>query len=141
MLLYFFKKTKVCHLLRILIFILFLYFFVTNCSIAINIRNRCLHELNNLSFTITRKLNSSFFTVIFNSSHNFLKRFKDFIMLCSLKCNVFKDFEANMNIMYQTAKNIAIEEKIEIIIFENLMNENIFKLSDLKMIIILIKIV
>ena len=63
-------------------------------------------------------------------------------MLCSSKCNVFENFEMNMNIMYLTAKNIAIEEKkIEIVIFENLMNEDIFKLSDLKMIIILIKIV
>ena len=43
--------------------------------------------------------------------------------------------------MYRRAKDIAIEKKIEIIIFKNLMNENILKLSDLKMIIISIKIV
>ena len=48
----------------------------------------------------------------------------------------------NMNIMYLIAKSIAIEEKkIEIIIFENLMNENILKLSDSEIIIILMKIV
>ena len=43
--------------------------------------------------------------------------------------------------MYWTAKNIAIEKKIEIIIFENLMNEDILKLSDSKIIIISIKII
>ena len=44
--------------------------------------------------------------------------------------------------MYLTAKNVAIKEKkIEIVIFENLINENIFKLFDFEMIIILIKIV
>ena len=42
--------------------------------------------------------------------------------------------------MYRTAKDIAIEKKLEIIIFKNSMNENIFKLFDLKMIIISIKI-
>ena len=75
-------------------------------------------------------------------SHNFLKRLKNLMMLCSSKCNVFEDFEASMNIIYLIAKNVAIEEKkIEIVIFENLMNESIFKLSDLEMIIISMKIV
>ena len=62
------------------------------------------------------------------------------MMLCSSKCNVSEDFEIHINIMYRTAKNIAIEKKIEIIIFENSMNEDIFKLSDSEMIIVLIKI-
>ena len=61
-------------------------------------------------------------------------------MLCSSKCNVFEDFEADISIMYQTAKDIAIEKKIKIVIFKNSMNEDILKLSDSKMIIILIKI-
>ena len=44
--------------------------------------------------------------------------------------------------MYLTAKDVAIEKKkIEIIIFENLMNENIFKLFDSEMIIISMKII
>ena len=44
--------------------------------------------------------------------------------------------------MYLIAKDVAIEEKkIEIDIFENLMNEDIFKLSDFEIIIILMKIV
>ena len=47
-----------------------------------------------------------------------------------------------MNIMYLIAKNVAIKKKkIEIVIFKNSMNENIFKLSDLEIIIILMKIV
>ena len=64
------------------------------------------------------------------------------MMLCSSKCNVSEDFETNMNIMYQTAKNITSEEKeIEIIIFDDSMNENILKLSDSEMIMILMKII
>ena len=63
-------------------------------------------------------------------------------MLCLSKCNAFENFEMNMNIMYLTAKDVAIEEKkIEVVIFENSMNENILKLLDFEMIIILIKIV
>ena len=63
------------------------------------------------------------------------------MILCLLKCNVFVNFEMNMNIMYLTAKNVAIEKKkIKIVIFENTMNENVFKLFDFKMIIILMKI-
>ena len=47
-----------------------------------------------------------------------------------------------MNIMYLTAKSVAIEEKkVEVDIFEDLMNESIFKLSDSEMIIISMKIV
>ena len=63
-------------------------------------------------------------------------------MLCSSKCDASEDFETNMNIMYQTAKNITSEEKeIEIVIFDDLMNENILKLSDSEMIMILMKII
>ena len=44
--------------------------------------------------------------------------------------------------MYLTAKDVAIEEKkIKVDIFENSMNENIFKLFDSEMIIILMKII
>ena len=75
-------------------------------------------------------------------SHNFSKRLKNSMILCSSKCNAFEDFEINMNIMYLTAKNVAIEKKkIEINIFENSMNENIFKLFDSEIIIILMKII
>ena len=43
--------------------------------------------------------------------------------------------------MYLTAKNVAIEEKkIEVDIFEDSMNEGIFKLFDSEMIIISMKI-
>ena len=64
------------------------------------------------------------------------------MILCSLKCNVFEDFEMNMSIMYLIAKNVVIEkEKIEIIIFENSMNESIFKLLNSEIIIILMKII
>ena len=63
-------------------------------------------------------------------------------MLCSSKCNIFENFEANMNIIYLTAKDVAIEKKkIEIVIFKDLMNESIFKLSDSEMIIISMKII
>ena len=48
----------------------------------------------------------------------------------------------SMNIMYLIAKDVAIEKKkIEIVIFENLMNEDIFKLLDSEIIIISMKIV
>ena len=44
--------------------------------------------------------------------------------------------------MYLIAKNVAIEEKkIKIDIFKDSMNEDIFKLFDFEMIIILMKIV
>ena len=63
-------------------------------------------------------------------------------MLCSSKCNVLKDFEADMSIIYRTAKNITNEEKkIEVVIFDDSMNESILKLSDPEMIMILMKIV
>ena len=83
-----------------------------------------------------------FFIMILYSSHNFLKRLKNSMILCSSKCNAFENFEVNMNIIYLTAKDVAIEEKkIEIDIFENLMNENIFKLFNFEMIIISMKII
>ena len=63
------------------------------------------------------------------------------MILCLFKCNVSEDFEANMNIMYRTAKDIAIEKKAEIVIFENSINKDILKLFDSKMIIISIRIV
>ena len=64
------------------------------------------------------------------------------MMLCSSKCNVFEDFEASMNIIYLIAKNVAIEKKkIEVVIFKDSMNEDILKLPDSEMIIILMKIV
>ena len=82
------------------------------------------------------------FTTILYSSHNFSKCSKNSMILCSLKYNIFKDFKASMNIIYLTAKDVAIEEKkIEIVIFKNLMNENILKLFDSEIIIILMKIV
>ena len=83
-----------------------------------------------------------FFIIILYSSHNFSKRLKNLIILCLLKYNAFEDFKTSMNIMYLIAKNVAIEKKkIKIVIFENLMNENIFKLLDSEMIIILMKII
>ena len=64
------------------------------------------------------------------------------MILCSSKYNAFENFKTNMNIMYLTAKNVAIEEKkIEIVIFEDSMNENILKLFNSEMIIILMKII
>ena len=63
-------------------------------------------------------------------------------MLCLSKCNAFENFKTNMNIMYLIAKNVAIEKKkIKIVIFENSMNEDIFKLFNFEIIIILMKIV
>ena len=63
------------------------------------------------------------------------------MILCSSKCNASEDFEANMNIIYLTAKDVAIEKKkIKIVIFENSINENILKLFNFEMIIILMKI-
>ena len=83
-----------------------------------------------------------FFITTLYSSHNFSKRLKNLMILCSSKCNVSEDFETNMNIIYLIAKNVAIEEKkIEIIIFEDSMNEDILKLFNSEIIIILIKIV
>ena len=47
-----------------------------------------------------------------------------------------------MNIMYLTAKDVAIKKKkIKIITFKNLMNENILKLFNSEVIIISIKII
>ena len=64
------------------------------------------------------------------------------MILCLSKYNISEDFEMNMNIMYLIAKSVAIEEnKIEIVIFKDLMNENILKLFDSKMIIISMKII
>ena len=64
------------------------------------------------------------------------------MMLCSSKCNIFENFEASMNIMYLIAKDVAIKKKkIKIVIFEDSMNENIFKLLDSEIIIILMKII
>ena len=51
------------------------------------------------------------FTATSYLSHNFLKRLKNLIILCSLKCNIFEDFEINMNIMYLIAEDVAIEKK------------------------------
>ena len=83
-----------------------------------------------------------FFTTILYLLHNSLKRLRNSMILCSLKCNAFEDFKTNMNIMYLIAKNVAIEKKkIEIDIFKDSMNEDIFKLFDFEMIIILMKIV
>ena len=63
------------------------------------------------------------------------------MILCLSKCNVFENFEINMNMIYLTAKDVAIEEKkIKIIIFENSMNEDILKLFDFEVIIMLMKI-
>ena len=82
-----------------------------------------------------------FFITILYLLHNFLKRLKNSIILCSSKCNASKNFETNINIMYLIAKSVAIErKKIKVVIFENLMNEDILKLSDFEMIIILMKI-
>ena len=83
-----------------------------------------------------------FFIMILYLSHNFSKRLKNSMILCSSKYNAFENLEASMNIMYLIAKSVAIEEKkIEIDIFKNSMNEDIFKLSDSEMIIISMKIV
>ena len=64
------------------------------------------------------------------------------MMLCSSKCNALKNFKANINIMYRTAKNIMNEKKeIKIVIFDDSMNKSILKLSDSEMIMISMKIV
>ena len=44
-------------------------------------------------------------------SHNFSKHSKNSMILYSSKYNVSEDFEANMNIIYLIAKNVAIEKK------------------------------
>ena len=80
--------------------------------------------------------------MILYSSHNSSKRLKNSMMLCSSKCNALENFEADINIMYRTAKNITSEEKeIKILIFDDLMNKSIFKLSNSEMIMISMKIV
>ena len=64
------------------------------------------------------------------------------MILYSSKYNVSEDFKMNMNIMYLITKDVAIEKKkIEIVIFEDSMNENIFKLFNSEIIIISMKIV
>ena len=142
MLLYFFKKKR-----KFVIYFAFLslYFFRLFLSKATQLRS--IYKINVFMNSIIDRsqyrenLIHYFFTVILYSSHNFLKRLKNSMILCSSKCNVFENFKINMNIMYLIAKDVAIEEKkIKIVIFENSMNENIFKLFDLEMIIILIKI-
>ena len=63
------------------------------------------------------------------------------MILCSLKYNVSENSKANINIMYLITKSVAIEKKkFEIVIFENLMNEDIFKLFGSEIIIISMKI-
>ena len=89
-----------------------------------------------------RNLIHRFFTTTLYLSHNFSKHLKNSMILCSSKCNTFEDFEMSMNIIYLTAKDVAIEEKkIKIVIFKDSINENILKLSDFEMIIISMKIV
>ena len=143
MFLYFFKKRRefvICFAF------LFLYFFRIFLSKAIQLRltykiDIFMNSIINRS-QYQKNLIHRFFITILYSSHNFSKCLKNSMILCSSKCNVFKDFEANINIMYLITKSVAIEEKkIKINIFKNLMNESIFKLSDSEMIIILMKIV
>ena len=143
MLLYFFKKKRkfvICFAF------LFLYFFRIFLSKAVQLRST--YKVNVFMNSIIgrsqyqKNLIHHFFTTISYLSHNFSKRSKNSMILCSSKCNTFKNFEMNMNIMYLTAKDVAIgKKKIKINIFENSINESIFKLSDSEMIIISMKIV
>ena len=140
--LYFFKKRRkfvICFAF------LFLYFFRIFLSKATQLRST--YKINVFMNSIIdrsqyrKSLIHHFFTTTSYSSHNFSKCLKNSMILCSSKCNVFKNFKTSINIMYLIAKNVAIEEKkIEIDIFENSMNKNILKLFDFEMIIILIKI-
>ena len=72
------KRTQVCHLFRILIFIFLSHFFIKRSSIAINIRSWCFHEFNYWSFAITRKLDLLFFYKNFILVAQLLKTFKEF---------------------------------------------------------------
>ena len=143
MFLYFFKKRR-----KFIIYFafLFLYFFRIFLSKATQLRSTYKVDIF-INLIIDRSqyqknLIHRFFITILYSSHNFSKRLKNSMILCSSKCNIFENFKMNMNIIYLIAKNVAIEKKkIKIVIFENLMNENILKLSDSEMIIISMKIV
>ena len=80
--------------------------------------------------------------MILYSSHNFSRRLKNSMILCSSKCNASENFKADINIMYRTAKNITNEKKeIKVFIFDDLINESILKLFDFKMIMISMKII
>ena len=124
---------------------LFLYFFCIFLSKTVQLRltykiDVFINLIINRS-QYRKSLIYCFFTTISYSSHNFSKRLKNLMILCLLKCNVFENFKMSMNIMYLIAKDVAIEEKkIKIVIFENSMNENIFKLFNFEIIIILMKI-
>ena len=125
---------------------LFLYFFRIFLSKAAQLRSTYKVDVFMNSIIdrsqYRRNLIHRFFITTSYLLHNFSKRLKNLMILCSLKCNVSENFEININIMYLTAKNVAIEKKkIKVVIFKDLMNESIFKLSDSEMIIISIKIV
>ena len=133
---------KICHLFRILVFVLLSHFL----SKAIQLRSTYKIDVF-MNLIIDRSqyresLIHHFFTATSYSSHNFSKCLKNLMILCSSKCNAFENFKVNINIMYLIAKDVAIEKKkIKIVIFKNLMNESIFKLFDSEMIIILMKII
>ena len=143
MLLYFFKKEQkfvICFAF------LFLYFFRIFLLKAVQLRSTYKVDIF-MNLIIDRSqyresLIHRSFIMISYLLHNFSKRLKNSMILCLSKYNAFENFKININIMYLTAKDVAIEEKkIKIVIFENSMNKSIFKLLDSEMIIILIKII
>ena len=112
MLLYFFKKKRkfvICSAF------LFLYFFRIFLSKTIQLRST--YEIDVFMNLIIdrsqyrKNLIHHFFITILYSSHNFSKRLKNSMILCSSKCNVFKNFKTNMNIMYLIAKVLRSEKK------------------------------
>ena len=113
MLLYFFKKRR-----KFVIYFafLFLYFFHIFLSKAAQLRST--YEINIFINSIIdrsqyrRNLIQRFFTTTSYLSYNSSKHLKNSMILCSSKCNVLENFEANINIMYLIAKSVAIEKKI-----------------------------
>ena len=103
------KKTKVDHLLDVLIFIFFLLFLFKSFSTSINRWRKNFQKFCNELNTVTKKFNLLFFLMTLYSSHCFSKYSKNIMMLCSSKCKVSENFEASINIMYRAVKNIMNE--------------------------------
>ena len=123
---FFQKKTKVDHLLNILIFIFFSYLLFKDFSISINIWRKKFHKLCNEFNTVMKKFNLSFFLMISYSLHCFSKRSRNFMMLYLSKYKVFEIFETGINIIYRTVENMMSEsDSFEIEIKDEFLNDKL----------------
>ena len=112
MLLYFFKKRR-----KFVIYFAFLFLYFFRIFLLKTVQLRSTYKIDVfINFVIDRSqywksLIYYFFITISYSSHNFLKRLRNLMILCSSKCNAFENFKIKMNIIYLIAKDVAIEKK------------------------------